>query len=201
MTEALKTWRNLTDLRKIAKDHNVVRPNIKQIPELLEELAQLDIAVSEVCESEMEVVEVTEPTTEENQLVTNETVSEEETRTPPEKDTKEPETPCEKVQNVSETPKETVQRLSALVSDLTEKLRTANKDLAKATNDEYNSRAKPKTNAQLLKEQREQDAAARAASDTVDAVAEAQRQFLAGRSQKARENMKNLTAELLKKHG
>ena len=35
MTEALKTWRNLTDLRGIAKSHGIVRPNTKQIPQLL----------------------------------------------------------------------------------------------------------------------------------------------------------------------
>ena len=48
MTEPLITWSNLTALRAVAKTHGVVRPNTKQIPELLEELARLDIAVSEV---------------------------------------------------------------------------------------------------------------------------------------------------------
>jgi len=192
MTETLKTWRNLTDLRGIAKGYGIVRPNTKQIPELLEELARLDVAVSEVCIDEMATVK-------ENLTVENDPGPEAVSDEPCEKVADEPEVPPEKVTKSPETAVEKVQRLSALVNELTEKLRQANKDLAKATNDEYEARAKPKTHAQLLKEQREQDAKARENANTVDAVALAQSKFLAGRERDARENMTKIMAEQMKK--
>jgi len=193
----LITWSNLTALRAVAKTHGVVRPNTKQIPELLEELARLDIAVSEVCEEEMEVV---------SSEMEPETVSDvKESLTAPEasseKVTEEGETAAEKVTEQAETPAEKIKRLSKHVSDLSEQLKKASKDLAKATNDEFRSRAKPKTHAQLLQEQREQDAKARENTKTVNAVAHAQKNFLAGRAQDARENMKQIMAEQLKKRG
>ena len=229
MTEALKTWRNLTDLRGIAKSHGIVRPNTKQIPQLLEDLAQLGVAVSEVCESEMEsevesAVEsevesqTEEPTIKENQIVANETVSEvteekgtneaevpckkgtNEAEVPCKKGTEETETPCKKVNGV-ETPAQKVARLSAEANALSEKLKATNKMLAKAINHEYESRSAPKTHAQLLKEQREQDAKARENAKTVDAVASAQAKFLAGRERDARENMNKIMAEQMKKRG
>ena len=218
MTEALKTWRNLTDLRGIAKSHGIVRPNTKQIPQLLEDLAQLGVAVSEVCESEMEsevesAVEsevesqTEEPTIKENQIVDNQTVSEvteekgtNEAEVPRKKDTNEAETPCKKVNGV-ETPSQKVARLSAEANALSEKLKATNKRLAKAINDEFKSRSAPKTHAQLLKEQREQDAKARENAKTVDAVASAQAKFLAGRERDARENMNKIMAEQMKKRG
>ena len=214
MTEALKTWRNLTDLRGIAKSHGIVRPNTKQIPQLLEDLAQLGVAVSEVCESEMEsevesAVEsevesqTEEPTIKENQIVDNQTVTSE----TGEKGTEEadeglngsevPDTGGVKV----ETPAQKVARLSAEANALSEKLKATNKMLAKAINEEYESRSAPKTHAQLLKEQREQDAKARENAKTVDAVASAQAKFLAGRERDARENMNKIMAEQMNTRG
>jgi hypothetical protein len=216
MTEALKTWRNLTDLRGIAKSHGIVRPNTKQIPQLLEELAQLDVAVSEVCESEMEMEmesavesevesQIEESTIKENQIVDNQTVSEvteekgtNEAEVPRKKGTNEAETPCKKV---IETPAQKVARLSAEANTLSEKLKATNKELAKAINHEYESRSAPKTHAQLLKEQWAQDAKARENAKTVDAVASAQAKFLAGRERDARENMNKIMAEQIKKRG
>jgi len=225
MTEALKTWRNLTDLRGIAKSHGIVRPNTKQIPQLLEDLAQLGVAVSEVCESEMEsevesAVEsevesqTEEPTIKENQIVDNQTVSE----VTEEKGTNEAEVPCKKGTEEAdeglngsevpdtggvkvETPAQKVARLSAEANALSEKLKATNKMLAKAINEEYESRSAPKTHAQLLKEQREQDAKARENAKTVDAVASAQAKFLAGRERDARENMNKIMAEQMNKRG
>ena len=225
MTEALKTWRNLTDLRGIAKSHGIVRPNTKQIPQLLEDLAQLGVAVSEVCESEMEsevesAVEsevesqTEEPTIKENQIVDNQTVSE----VTEEKGTNEAEVPCKKgtedtdeglngsevpdTEGVkTETPAQKVARLSAEANALSEKLKATNKRLAKAINDEFKSRSAPKTHAQLLKEQREQEAKARENAKTVDAVASAQAKFLAGRERDARENMNKIMAEQMNKRG
>jgi len=196
MTEPLITWSNLTALRAVAKTHGVVRPNTKQIPELLEELARLDIAVSEVCEEEMEVVSSKMEPEAAGTVKDSLTVE-----ASSEKVTEEPESAPEKVTEQGETPVAKIKRLSKHVSDLSEQLKKASKDLAKATNDEYRSRAKPKTHAQLLKEQREQDAKARENAKTVNAVAQAQHNFLAGRADAARENMKQLMAEQLKTRG
>jgi len=194
----LITWSNLTALRAVAKTHGVVRPNTKQIPELLEELARLDIAVSEVCEEEMEVA--VGPVEPEAVGTVKESLTVEASA---EKVTEEGEIAAEKVteDEVFETPVAKIKRLSKHVSDVSEQLKKASKDLAKATNDEFRSRAKPKTHAQLLKEQREQDAKARENTKTVNAVAQAQKNFLAGRAQDARENMKQIMAEQLKKRG
>ena len=138
-----------------------------------------------------------EPTVKESLTVENATVSEASS----EKVTEEPESAPEKVTGEGRNPVAKVQRFSKLVNDLSEQLKKASKDLAKATNDEYKSRPKTKTHAQLLKEQREQDAKARDNTKTVNAVAQAQKNFLAGRAKDARENMKQIMAEQMKKRG
>ena len=99
------------------------------------------------------------------------------------------------------SPEQKVARLSAEANALSEKLKATNKMLAKAINEEYESRSAPKTHAQLLKEQREQDAKARENAKTVDAVASAQAKFLAGRERDARENMNKIMAEQMNKRG
>jgi len=193
MTEPLMTWSNLTALRAVAKKHGVVRPNTKQIPELLEELARLDIAVSEVCEEEMaEPIETVVVVTVKDSFTVE---------TATEKVTEEPESAPEKVTEEPETPAGLVIRLTKGVNELIQALADKRMELAEATKLNYAARSKPRTTAELIREQKEQDAKARENAKTVNAVAQAQKNFLAGRADAARENMKQLMAEQLKTRG
>ena len=168
----LLTWRNLTALRKIAADNGVIRPNTKHEALLLEELAQKDVSVSEVCLDKM----VTETTTDAE--TATETSEPEETVT----ETPEPEetVTTADAETIEDTPKavDIVQALTVKVNRLTEDLAQARKELNKANNDAINAVPKRSLH-ELLQEQREQDATHKV---EVDKVAAAQRTAAASRS-------------------
>jgi hypothetical protein len=161
-------YRNLTDLRNYAKKAGIGNTNRYQESELLEMMLRKGYAFAGQSEYEAASEEAEE--------------------------TKEPEVKTVPVNEVEAPSEDRVTQLTKKVNDLEQALKEARRELAEETK-LVAAMHRPKPLAELLREQREQDAAKAGRND---AIARAQAEFLAGRAVKARAQQRQIMIDRVK---